>query len=109
MRGKQEAAGSIARVAAPDIEELIIAALRHQVEDIDRQVVPGQTSPLRELSDRDLVAPQVERIVLRSRHIDITLRGSLRLNRFPQRHDARHFPKVLGHASGHCRSDAQVE
>jgi hypothetical protein len=90
MRGKQEAAGSIARVAAPDIEELIIAALRHQVNDIDRQVVPGQTSPLRELSDRDLVALQVERIVLRSRHIDITLRGSLRLNRFPQRHDARH-------------------
>jgi hypothetical protein len=46
MRGKQEAAGSIARVAAPDIEELIIAALRHQVDDIDRQVVPCQTSPL---------------------------------------------------------------
>jgi hypothetical protein len=106
IRGKQEAAGSIARVAAPDIEELVIAALPHQVEDIDRQVVSDQTSPLRELSDRDLVARQVERIVLRSRHIDITLRGSLRLNRFPQRHDARHFPKVLGHASGHCRSDA---
>ena len=106
IRGKQEAAGSIARVAAPDIEELVIAALRHQVEDIDRQVVSDQTSPLRELNDRDLVARQVERIVLRSRHIDITLRGGLRLNRFPQRHDARHFPKVLGHASGHCRSDA---
>jgi site-specific DNA recombinase len=29
-----------------------------------------------EVSDRDLVALQVERIVLRSRHIDITLRGS---------------------------------
>ena len=52
----------------------MIAALRHQVED-DRQVVPVQTSPLRELSDRDLVALQVERIVLRSRCIDITLRG----------------------------------
>jgi site-specific DNA recombinase len=62
------------RAAAPDIEELVVAAVRHQVGDINRQVVPGQTSPLLELSDRDLVALQVERIVLRSRYVDITLR-----------------------------------
>ncbi len=76
LQKRKDEAGGIARVAAPDIEELVVAALRHQVEDIDRQVVPVQTSPLGELSDRDLVALQVERIVLRSRHIDITLRGS---------------------------------
>ena len=75
LQSRKDDAGSIARVAAPDIEELVVAALRHQVGDTDRQVVPGQTSPLRELSDRDLVALQVERIVLRSRYIDITLRG----------------------------------
>ena len=75
LQKRKDEAGGIARVAAPDIEELVIAALRHQVEDIDRQVVPDQTSPLRELSDRDLVALHVERIVLRSRYIDMTLRG----------------------------------
>jgi site-specific DNA recombinase len=75
LQDRKEEAGSIARVTAPDIEELVSAALRHQVEDIDRQVVPGQTSPLRELSDRDLVALHVERIVVRSRHIDITLQS----------------------------------
>ena len=76
LQKRKENAGTIARVAAPDIEELVTAALRHEVEDIDRQVLPVQTCPLLELSDRDLVAMQVERIVLRSRHIDITLRGS---------------------------------
>jgi site-specific DNA recombinase len=43
LQNRKDEAGSIARVAAPDIEELVIAALRHQVEDIDRQVVPLQT------------------------------------------------------------------
>jgi site-specific DNA recombinase len=76
LQNRKEEAGSIARIAAPGIEELVVAALRHRVEDIDWQVVPGQTSPLRELSDCDLVALQVERIVLRSRQIDITLRGN---------------------------------
>ena len=75
LQNRKDEVGSIARVAAPDIEELIIAALRHRVEDINRQVVPGQTVPPLELSDRDLVALHVARIVLRSRHIDITLRG----------------------------------
>ena len=56
LQKRKENAGSIARVAAPDIEELIIAALRHQLEEIDRQVAAGQTSLLKELSDRDLVA-----------------------------------------------------
>ena len=75
LQNRKEDAGSIARVAAPDIEELVVAAIRHEVGNIDQQVAPGQTSPLLELSDRDLVALQVERIVLRSRHIEITLRG----------------------------------
>jgi hypothetical protein len=75
LQNRKEDAGSIARVAAPDIEELVVAAIRHEVGNIDQQVAPGQTSPLLGLSDRDLVALQVERIVLRSRHIEITLRG----------------------------------
>jgi site-specific DNA recombinase len=77
LQNRKNEAGSIARVAAPDIEELVVAALRHQVGDINRQVVSSQTSPPLELSDRDLVALKVERIVLRSRHIDMTLRGGV--------------------------------
>jgi site-specific DNA recombinase len=73
LQNRKDEVGSIARVAAPDIEKLVIAALRHQVGDTKRQLVPNQTSPLLELSDRDLVALHVERIVLRSRWIDITL------------------------------------
>ena len=76
LQKRKDEAGSIARVAAPDIEELVIAALRHQVGNINRQALPVQTCPLLELSDRDLVALHVERIVLGSRHIDVTLRGS---------------------------------
>ena len=74
LQKRKGEAGSIARVAAPDLEELVIAALRHEVGDVNRKVVPGSLLP--ELADRDLVALKVERIVLRSRHIDITLRGS---------------------------------
>jgi site-specific DNA recombinase len=77
LQNRKDEAGSIARVAAPDIEELVIAALRHQIGDVNRQVLPVPTSPPPELSDRDLVALQVERIVLRSRYIDMTLRGGV--------------------------------
>ena len=75
LQKRKEEAGDIARVAAPDIEELVIAALRHQVDNVNRQVLPVPASPPPELSDRDLVALQVERIVLRSRHVDMTLRS----------------------------------
>jgi site-specific DNA recombinase len=64
LQNRKDEAGSIARVAAPAIEQLVIAAVRHQVGDPDRQLVPGQTSPPPQLSDRDFVALQVERIVL---------------------------------------------
>jgi DNA invertase Pin-like site-specific DNA recombinase len=77
LQNRKDEASNIARVAAPDIEELVVAALRHQVGDINRQVVSNQTSPPLELSDRDLVALKVERIVLLSRHIDMTLRDGV--------------------------------
>jgi site-specific DNA recombinase len=74
LQNRKEEAGSIARTAASEIEELVVAALRHQVGDLNRQVVSSQTSPL-ELSNRDLVVLHVERIVLRSLRIDIMLRS----------------------------------
>jgi hypothetical protein len=48
---------------------------------MNQQVLP--MPPLRELSDRDLMALHVERIVLRWRHIDITVRGSASPERTP--------------------------
>jgi site-specific DNA recombinase len=38
LQKRKDEAGSIARVAAPDIEELVIAALRHQVGNNNRRV-----------------------------------------------------------------------
>jgi hypothetical protein len=38
LQNRKDEAGSIARVAAPAIEELVIAALRHQVGDIKRRL-----------------------------------------------------------------------
>jgi hypothetical protein len=49
LQNRKDQTGSIARVAAPDIEKLSIAALRHQVKG-DRQVLSGQRSRLQEIS-----------------------------------------------------------
>ncbi len=74
LQNRKAEAGSIARIAAPEIEELVVAAIRHQVSEIIQTGVSDPSSPT-ELSDRNLVAQHVDRIVLRTRHIDITLRA----------------------------------
>ena len=66
LQNRKGEAGGIARIAASEIEELVVAAIRHRTS--------SEPSLPTELSDRDLVALNVERIVLRARHIDITLR-----------------------------------
>ena len=45
LQKRKEEAGGIARVAAPDIEHLVIAALLREIGGVNRQVVPGQTCP----------------------------------------------------------------
>jgi hypothetical protein len=85
LQNRKAEAGAIARVAAPEIEELVVAALRHHVDQTDQveQIDPiggganlGETksSTPMEIPDRDLVALHVERIVLRARHIELALR-----------------------------------
>ena len=49
--------------------------MKRQIGDVGAQTIPGQASSSVEISDRDLVALHIERIVLRARHIDITLRA----------------------------------
>src|ERR1700730_4783288 len=60
LQNRKTQAGSITRASASDVEELIIAAVRHRFG-----------GP--RLSDRDLVAIHVARIVLRPRHIEVTI------------------------------------
>ena len=62
-RGDDRAGKS--RVSAPDIEDLVIAALRQQV--------PTE----QDASDRDLVIRHVERIVLQSKQVEIVMRDIL--------------------------------
>src|SRR5260370_31969500 len=73
VQNRKAEAGSIVRIAAPEIEGLVVAAVRHQVRDVGMQTTLGRAPPSIEISDRDLVALHIERIVLRARQIDITL------------------------------------
>jgi DNA invertase Pin-like site-specific DNA recombinase len=73
LQNRKSEVGSIARIAAPEIEELVVAAIRHHASQINPKDGANPTSPT-ELSDRDLVALHVERIALRARHIDISVR-----------------------------------
>jgi site-specific DNA recombinase len=75
LQNRKDEAGGIVRIAAPEIEGLIVAAVRHRVDDASGQAKPGREPPSTKIADRDLVALHVERIVLRARHIDITLRA----------------------------------
>jgi site-specific DNA recombinase len=75
LQNRKDEAGSIVRIAAAEIEGLVVAAVRHRVGDVGMQTIPGRAPPSKEISDRDLVALHVERIVILSRHIDITLRA----------------------------------
>jgi site-specific DNA recombinase len=75
LQNRKDEAGSIVRIAAPEIESLITAAVRHRVEGASGQANSSREPPSTNIADRDLVALHVERIVLRARHIDITLRA----------------------------------
>jgi site-specific DNA recombinase len=74
LQKRQSEAGAIRRIAAPEIEGLVIAAVRHEASRIYRTDVLNSL-PSIELSDRELVALHVERIVLRAKQVDITLRA----------------------------------
>jgi len=83
LQNRKGEAGAITRIPAPEVEELLVAAIRHQVNtdphpvgEGSRPDVPIQICPPAGISDRDLVALLVERITLRPRSIDITLRST---------------------------------
>ena len=54
LQNRNEEAGSIARVAAPDIEDLVIVAVRHQVGDVNREADRPSPRPIAG-ADQELV------------------------------------------------------
>jgi site-specific DNA recombinase len=77
LQNRGDEAGAVARVAAPEIEDLVVAGLRHHLDQNKRQADIDQapSSAPTVLSDRELVALHVERIVLRTRHVDVSIRA----------------------------------
>ena len=94
LQNRKSEAGSVSRVSGPDIEEIVIEALREAI--VDRNVavenhdgdrrsdvsekdkttaktISSTVTAASPDSDRDLIARCVERIVLRPRAIEITL------------------------------------
>jgi hypothetical protein len=63
---RSAATGAVARISAPDIEGMVIAALRH---------LPNQDDGGSPLAERDLVERHVERVVVRPQAIEVHLRS----------------------------------
>ena len=83
LQNRKAAAGSISRVAAPEIEELVSAAVRPHIRApqstspgsfAGASSEPSRCEPAGELTLRDLMALNVERIVVGARSIEVTLR-----------------------------------
>ena len=76
LQNRKTEAGVVARIAASEIEDLVVAAIRHHADQNMRQTDLDEAplSAPAELSDHDLVAMHVERIVLRARHVDVSVR-----------------------------------
>ncbi len=77
LQNRKTEAGAVVRVAVSEIEDLVVAAIRHHL-GLDKPPADLDHSPSSapaELSDRDLVALHVERIVLRARHVDVSVRA----------------------------------
>ena len=74
LQNRKADAGTISRVAAPDIEALVITAARRQLFLSEPQVnEDGSAGAEFDLSDRDLLARHVERVVLHPDHVEIVL------------------------------------
>jgi hypothetical protein len=64
--GRNETAGSVRRVSAPDIEAAVVAALRPNVD-----VSPGQAESAEKLPDRQIVYQRLASVTVRSDHLEI--------------------------------------
>jgi site-specific DNA recombinase len=68
LQGANPKTGTITRVSAPEVEELVLAAVRRRLND--------GTDETTELTDREVLPAYVERIVLCPGGIEVTLRDT---------------------------------
>ena len=61
LQNRKDAAGSIGRVSAPDVETLIVAAIRNEL------------TPRNEIADGDLIKEYVQRIIIHATQIEIAI------------------------------------
>jgi site-specific DNA recombinase len=62
LQQRKAEAGSIARVAAPEIETLVLGGVREHLSSIDK------VEDLNPVADRDLIERHVERVIVNLRH-----------------------------------------
>src|SRR6478672_731563 len=75
LQNRKTEAGSTSRVPAPDVEDMVVAAIRQHIAGAVSTKEAASVTPnldlATEASARDLVALNIERIVLRARCIEI--------------------------------------
>ncbi len=69
LQGRGGEAGSVARVSAPDVEQIVLKGLREHLAGIESAKEEGS------IEDRHLIERHVERVVVRDKTIEILLRG----------------------------------
>jgi hypothetical protein len=67
LQNRKTGAGTITRVSAPEIEDLVLVSIRKHLD-------AGLTASS-ELTNRDLLAAHVKRVVLRQQDLEVTLRS----------------------------------
>jgi site-specific DNA recombinase len=71
LQKRHREAGSVARVAAPEIETLVVNAIRERFDCLHPQQMNVSSEPA---TSRDLIARHVEKVVVRPQAIEIALR-----------------------------------
>ena len=93
LQRKPQAAGSIGRVPAAEIEALVIAALRNHLQASGAEPQPAADN------DRELIERHVERVTLTPKHIKLQLRQIV---------DAAHAVTIAEDAGHNAIEDLRV-
>jgi len=74
LQHRKADAGTVARLAAPDIDTLVAAAVRQHLADkiVQDASLPADAT-LEGIADQDLIAAHVERVTLRAQQVEIAL------------------------------------
>ena len=76
LQNRKAEAGTVPRVSGPDIETIVVDALRQAIADHSAMKTTRSTATIASPdNDRDLIKHHVARIVLRPRSIEISLNG----------------------------------